>query len=140
QNPRIAADGRARSRSGGAGRRIEFLRRRHPAATDREHVPPPRLLAGLSGAGADHAFAAASPGPAERADGFDSRTWICAWRGARAATEASPTPGHAEGRARFLPAVRRTSDRAHDGALRPDQARDAGVTHQLSEHLSSDLS
>jgi hypothetical protein len=54
---------------------------------------------------------------------------LCPWRCSRAATETCDAAGHAERRARFLPAVRRTSDRAHDRALRPDPARDAAVTH-----------
>ena len=63
------------------------------------------------------------------ADAFDSRAWVCAWRCSRAATETCRAAGYATGRARFLPTVRRTSDRAHDGALRPDPAQDAAVTH-----------
>jgi len=58
---------------------------------------------------------------------FDSRAWVCAWRGSRVATETCRASGYAEGGARFLPAVRRTSDRAHDRALRADPAGDAGV-------------
>ncbi len=50
-----------------------------------------------------------------------------AWRGSRVATETCRASGYAEGGARFLPAVRRTSDRAHDRALRADPAGDAGV-------------
>ena len=50
-----------------------------------------------------------------------------AWRGSRVATETCHAAGYAEGRARFLPTVRRTSDRAHDRALRADPAGDAGV-------------
>jgi hypothetical protein len=86
-----------------------------------------RLLAGLSGAGANHAGAAAAPRPAECAHAFDSRAWVCPWRCSRVATETCHAAGYAEGGARFLPPVRRTSDRAHDRALRADPPRHAGV-------------
>ena len=70
----------------------------------------------------------------------NSRAWVRAWRCSRGATETCQAAGYAEGCARFLPTVRRTSDCAHDGALRLDPARDPAVTHQPSEHFRSDLS
>ena len=78
-------------------------------------------------------------GRLECADAFDPRARACPWRDAGAATETVGAAGHAARRARIVPPVRRTSDRAHDRALRADPARDAGV-NQLSEHFGSDLS
>ena len=46
------------------------------------------------------------------------RAWVCPWRCSRVATETCHAAGYDEGGARFLPTVRRTSDRAHDGTLR----------------------
>ena len=71
QDSGVAPDGCVGPGGGSAGRGIEFLRRRHRAAVDREHVPASGVLAGLPGAGANHAGAAAAGRAAECADAFE---------------------------------------------------------------------
>ena len=75
-------------------------------------------------------------GRLDRADAFDPRARPRPWRGAGVATETFDAAGYAQGRARVLPAVRRTSDRAHDRALCPDPPRDAGMHFVLRVFLT----
>ena len=120
---------------------LNAFRRRHRAAIDRQHVPASRLLAGLSGAGANHAGAAAAGRAAERVDDYRrarSVTRMASFLPSQLKPAAPPdTLKGALASCRLFvehPIARMT------GLCALIRRATPRVTHQPSEHFKSDLS